>query len=174
MTREIFVEPLSATTFAAFGDVIDTQGAEPFQINDGYALRFDDLAALDLTCGGGKPCVSIFRAVARSLPITIRMLERHPLGSQAFIPLSGHDYLVVVALAEDSEPFESVRAFRANPTQGVNYHRGVWHHPLLALNSGDDFLVIDRKGSGNNLQEMRVDPIQVDTSKNPLLGNSCL
>jgi ureidoglycolate lyase len=153
MTRILEAEPLTAAAFAPFGDVIQVDNAEGLVINEGYAHRFDNLARLDLTRGGGTPCLSIFRARTRDLPITIRMLERHPLGSQAFIPLSGHDYLIVVAPADDGPHFDGLRAFHARADQGVNYHCGIWHHPLLALHTNDDFLVIDRRGPGDNLEE---------------------
>ena len=153
MTRHLIAEPLTRASFALFGDVIQTEGAESFAINEGYAVRFDDLARLDLAGDQGRPRVSIFRAAARGLPLVIRMLERHPLGSQAFFPLSGNRYLVAVAPADDAPPFPGLRAFHARADQGVNYHRGVWHHPLLALRADDDFLVIDRGGPGDNLEE---------------------
>ena len=153
MTRVLLAEPLTAAAFEPFGDVIQIEDAQALVINEGYADRFDDLARLDLTRDGGVPCLSIFRAKARDLPVSIRMLERHPLGSQAFVPLSGHDYLIVVAPADDDPHFDGLRAFHARANQGVNYHRGIWHHPLLALYSEDDFLVIDRRGPGGNLDE---------------------
>lgn len=153
MTRVLLAEPLTAAAFEPFGDVIQIEDAQALVINEGYAERFDDLARLDLTRDGGAPCLSIFRAKARDLPISIRMLERHPLGSQAFVPLSGHDYLIVVAPADDDPHFDGLRAFHARAHQGVNYHRGTWHHPLLALYSEDDFLVVDRRGPGGNLDE---------------------
>jgi ureidoglycolate lyase len=87
------------------------------------------------------------------MPRVIKMLERHPLGSQAFIPLLGHPFLVVVAPAGDEPVPGAVRAFRSNGRQGVNYHRGVWHHPVLTIEKRDEFLVVDRSGSGNNCDE---------------------
>lgn len=153
MTGVLQPEALTAQAFAPFGDVIEIGSTEPLLINQGFAERFDNLARLDLTGGEGTPCLSIFRAKARPFPIHIDMMERHPLGSQAFMPLSGNGFLVVVAEPGDAPLFSSLRAFAAAPGQGVNYHPGVWHFPLLALNDGDAFLVIDRMGPGNNLEE---------------------
>lgn len=147
------VEPLTRATFAAFGDVIDAASAETvYTINGGTAQRFHDLAHIDTGVDGGRPIVSLFRAQARALPFVVRMLERHPLGSQGFMPLGPHSYLVVVSEGPDATP----RAFLAQPGQGVNLHRGVWHHPLLALDATSDFLVIDRGGPGANCDEVEL------------------
>jgi ureidoglycolate lyase len=147
------VEPLTHATFAAFGDVIDVASAETvYTINEGTAQRFHDLARIDTGADRGHPIVSLFRAQARALPFVVRMLERHPLGSQGFMPLGPHPYLVVVSESLDTIP----RAFLAQPGQGVNLHRGVWHHPLLALDATSDFLVIDRGGPGANCDEVEL------------------
>ncbi|MDP1697535.1 MAG: ureidoglycolate lyase [Xanthomonadaceae bacterium] len=147
------VEALSSQAFAPFGDVIDSAGAaNVIRINDGTAQRFHALALIDADADGGKPVISIFRAQPRELPFMVRMLERHPLGSQAFMPLAANPYLVVVGSSPDAVP----RAFLAQPGQGINLHRGVWHHPLLALKVTSDFLVIDRSGAGNNCDEVQL------------------
>ncbi|PLX35164.1 MAG: ureidoglycolate lyase [Hyphomicrobiales bacterium] len=153
MTRLLTPAPLTPKGFSPFGEVIDTAAADPLLINQGFASRFDDLADIDVEQEGGRPCLSIFRARARAFPLAITMMERHPLGSQAFMPLSGNPFLVVVAPAGDAPPFEGLQAFLAGPGQGVNYRRGVWHFPLIALHEGDSFLVIDRAGPGDNLEE---------------------
>jgi len=148
--------PLTPEAFAPFGDVISAEAArEAIDINAGWCVRFHDLAAVDVADEGGRACVSIFRARPLPPPIAIETMERHPLGSQAFMPLSGRDYLVVVAPAG---PFDrgAVAAFRAGGGQGVNYHKGVWHHFLLALEAPSDFLVIDRAGPGDNVEEVRL------------------
>lgn len=143
------IEPLSRQAFAPFGDVVETDGAQHYTINQGFAERFNDLANVDV--GDGETCVSIFEARARALPMSLVLMERHPLGSQMFFPLQGHSWIVIVC----GNPREaaSYRAFRANGRQGVNYARGCWHHPLIALDEASRFLIVDRKGPGNNLEE---------------------
>lgn len=143
------VEPLTAEAFAPFGDVIEaSESARSFPINRGFAQRYHDLAHIDVASESGHPLVSIFRATPRSLPLKLELLERHPLGTQAFMPLSQHSYLVVVAApATPASPdLSALRCFHARCDQGVNYARGTWHHPLLALVGRSDFLVIDRGG----------------------------
>jgi len=152
------VEALTQDAFVPFGDVIDTAAASTiYTINDGTAQRFHALAQVDTQSGGGSPIISIFRAQPRALPLAVRMLERHPLGSQAFMPLGSQPYLVVVGSSPDAIP----RAFLAQPGQGINLHRGVWHHPLLALRATSDFLVIDRAGAGNNCEEVALPAVYV-------------
>lgn len=146
---KLFPQPLTKTTFAPYGDVIETEGATRFTINDGFAERFNDLAAIDVTADGGVPLLSIFRARSRPQPIEIDLLEQHPLGSQAFIPLEQTPFLILVATQPE---FESLRLFISNGRQGVNYRRGVWHYPLLALEKQSDFVVIDRGGAGDNCE----------------------
>jgi ureidoglycolate lyase len=147
--------PLTAEAFAPFGDVIEARAngqGQVIAINDGYTQRFHDLANLDVAEQGGRPLVSIFRSQPLPLPLGLTKLERHPLASQAFMPLSGEPYLVVVAPAGDLDP-GAIAVFLAHPHQGVNYHRGTWHHFCLALNKPCDFLVIDRGGEGHNCDE---------------------
>jgi ureidoglycolate lyase len=150
---ELPVEPLTRSAFAEFGDVIELDGARHYPINDGTCERYHDLARVDV--GDGRTLLNVFRGQARTLPIAITMLERHPLGSQAFVPLSERAYLVVVAPAGELKP-DRVRAFLARSRQGVNYARGVWHHPLLALEVTSDFLVVDRGGPENNCDEQTI------------------
>lgn len=145
------IEPLTREAFAPFGDVIEAaSAARTYAINAGTTTRFHDLASIDTEREGGRPLLSLFRAQPRELPFAVTMLERHPLGSQAFVPVSKQPYLVVVAEAPDAVP----RAFLARDGQGVNYRAGTWHHPLLALGEVSDFLVIDRGGPGNNCDEV--------------------
>lgn len=155
----IAAERLTRESFADFGDVIATGGATHFAINEGTAERYDDLAQVDVAAEGGRPRISIFIAQPRPRPIAIRMLERHPFGSQAFMPLDGRDYLVVVAPPASIVRAAQVRAFRAFGGQGINFRRGVWHHPLLVLAADSRFLVIDRAGPGANLEEMQLDTV---------------
>jgi ureidoglycolate lyase len=146
---KLALTPLTREDFAAFGDVIETEGRAHFAINQGTAERFHDLARIDMG-ENGKTLVSIVVGEPRGKPIALSMMERHPLASQAFIPLQPQDYLVVVA----QEPLpSSLRGFLAKGTQGVNYRRNVWHHPLLVLTPHSRFLLIDRGGEGNNLEE---------------------
>lgn len=141
------VEPLSAEAFAPFGQVIEAGGsARHWPINAGLAERWHDLAAIDTQAEGGRPLLNIFRAQGQALPLAITLLERHRLGSQAFLPLVPQVFLVVVAPPGPVPDDASLRAFLAAPGQGVNYGRGTWHHPLIALGDGGDFWVIDRGG----------------------------
>lgn len=143
-------EPLTRAAFAAFGDVIEASDAvRHFTINDGNTERYHDLASIE-PGPDGKAIVSIFRGLPRTLPFTVTMMERHPRASQAFMPLSGRPYLVVVAPAGDPPAPDALRLFVCQGSQGVNYAPGVWHHPLLALESASDFLIIDRSGPGDN------------------------
>jgi ureidoglycolate lyase len=141
------VEPLEARAFSPFGDVIEPGRAGKHRtINEGFAERFDDLARLDTGRQGGRPVLSVFRARPRALPLQLRLVERHLLGSQSFVPLLQQRFLVVVAPAGPSPTPAHLRCFMASPGQGVNYAAGTWHHPLIALDAGGDFLVIDRGG----------------------------
>jgi ureidoglycolate lyase len=163
----LHVEPLSAEAFRPYGDVIEaSDAARHYSINRGDAMRYDDLANVDVSANGGRAIVSIFRARAHSLPLRLEMLERHPLGSQAFMPLSPHAYLVVVAFAGPPPEPSQLRCFRTAPGQGVNYARGTWHHPLLALETTSDFLVVDRGGpaSSDNCDEhpLEATPVWVE------------
>lgn len=148
------VEPLSAEAFAPFGDVIQRAGARQMPINEGTTVRFHDLARVDAAGADGRPLISIFRAQPRPVPIAIRMMERHPLGSQAFYPLAPHDWLVVVCRGETAPEPATLRCFLATGEQGINYRPNAWHHPLLVLQP-QDFLVVDRGGPGDNLEEFR-------------------
>lgn len=140
------IEPLEARTFAPFGDVIEPGPGKHRTINEGFAERFDDLARLDTGRQGGHPVLSVFRARPRGLPLQLRLVERHLLGSQAFVPLLAQRFLAVVAPAGPAPAPAQLRCFMARPGHGVNYAAGTWHHPLIALDAGGDFLVIDRGG----------------------------
>ena len=148
------VEPLTKEAFKPFGDVIDKEVSDYFMIDNGSTRRYHRMADVDVADNGGEPIISIFQATPLTYPLNIQMMERHPLGSQAFIPLLGHPYLIVVAeKGEDLQP-QALRAFLSNGRQGVNYHKGVWHHPVLALQPDDQFLIVDRAGEGNNCDEV--------------------
>ena len=151
--RKLIIEPLTKEAFAPFGDVIETDGSDHFMINNGSTMRFHRLAEVETAQPDDKAIISIFRAEALPMPLTITMLERHPQGSQAFIPLLGNPFLIVVAPLGDAPESELTRAFVSNGRQGINYPRGVWHHPVLTIEKRDDFLVVDRSGTGNNCDE---------------------
>lgn len=160
-TLDLRVEPLSREAFAPFGDVIEaSEAVRHFPINGGNTERYHDLASVE-PGPEGRAIVSIFRGQPRALPFRVEMMERHPLGSQAFIPLSGRPYLVVVAPAGAPPAAADLRVFLARADQGVNYRTGVWHHPLLALDAVCDFLVVDRSGPGHNCDEVQLDAVGV-------------
>ena len=148
----IEVKPLTAEAFEPYGDVIHTDGGY-LEINQGTCKRFHDLASIDIGENDGRPLLNIFSATPRPRPIEVKLLERHPLSSQAFFPLDNKPYLVLVAAATEKIELDSLRAFLAHGRQGVNYKRGVWHHPLLAIDKETDFIVVDRGGDGENCDE---------------------
>ena len=151
------VAELTAAAFAPFGQVIECAGRSSLPVNAASSQRFNDLAQLEADADG-RLALSIFRAKARAFPFTLDTLECHPFGSQAFVPLHGQAFLVVVASARpDPQRIEAsaLQVFVSQHGQGVNFRRGVWHHPLLALTDGD-FLVADRLGPGNNCQEIDI------------------
>ena len=153
------IEALTAAAFSPFGEVIEvSQQAERLAVNQGFAERFHDLATVDFTGPNARPLISIFRSKPRQFPLSLSVLERHPLGSQAFMPLAAVPYLVVVAPGGDQPDTQQLRCFLAAPGQGINYARGVWHHPLLSLRQTCDFLAIDRGGPGMNLEEYALPP----------------
>ncbi|HEU0222210.1 MAG TPA: ureidoglycolate lyase [Paracoccaceae bacterium] len=149
----IRAEALTAAAFAPFGAVIEADAARAQEINQGFTTRFHALARVESDAG---VILSIFRG--RERPLRVAMLERHPFGSQAFMPLGGRDWLVVVAAAPEPA---ALRAFRARGDQGVQYRAGAWHHPLLVLGGPQDFLVVDREGPGENLEEVAFAPVGI-------------
>ena len=158
--------PLSAEAFAPFGQIVECAGHAGYAINEGSSQRFTDLAQLEADAKG-RLALSIFRAEARQAPFALSCLERHPLGSQAFMPLHGQAFLVVVAAHRPSprEPApDSLRLFVSNGRQGINFRRGIWHHPLLALSAGD-FLVADRLGPGDNCEAVDIAGWQIGIAR---------
>ena len=148
------LQPLTQAAFAAFGEVIETAGADHFAINKGYTQRYHRLADVQLGKADDTAILNIFRSQRWPDPIAITMLEQHPLGSQAFMPLTSQAFLVIVASKDAAGQPHELFGFVTNGHQGVNYHQGVWHHPLLILAAEQDFLIIDRAGEGNNLIEV--------------------
>lgn len=151
MSRIIHLEPLTASAFAPFGDVLEVSGTPDKMINQGLCGRFHDRAKLDFGPGsdGARAGISIFQAAPRSLPYKLDLVERHPEGSQAFIPMSQHPFLVIVT----TDPVATPRAFLTNGAQGVNLHRGTWHGVLTPLHAPGLFAVVDRIGPTANLEE---------------------
>ena len=150
--NEIIVSKLTRESFAPYGDVIETEGAENFEINNGSTIRFHDMANVQTLGQNVRTLINIFRGDQKVFPLEIGMMERHPFGSQAFIPMQGRPFLVVVSRDVDGVPSKP-EAFLAKGDQGVNYAANTWHHPLLSLEPDSDFLVVDRGGDGDNLEE---------------------
>ncbi|MDE9452012.1 ureidoglycolate lyase [Aliiroseovarius sp. Z3] len=150
MSRPLIPHPLTATAFAPFGEVIEVSGDPDKIINQGMCGRHHDLAQLDFA--DGRAGISLFDAKARTFPHTVDMVERHPDGSQAFVPVSGTPMLVVVAEDQNGTPV-NLRAFVSKPGQSINLHRGIWHGVLAPIEKPGQFIVIDRIGDGPNLQE---------------------
>jgi ureidoglycolate lyase len=154
--RILRAEPLTRAAFAPFGDVIQEDGAESYLINDGNTLRIHDLCNVDAG-ENGRALVSLFRALDTiALPYRPRLLECHPLGSQAFIPREVARFLIVVAAAGKTPNPGQLQAFVTDGVQGVNYAPGVWHLPLCSF-SHATFAVVDRGGPGKNLREHKLD-----------------
>jgi len=150
MSRVLISTPLTVANFAPFGDVIEVSGPPDVIINQGMCARHHDLAQLDFS--DGRAGLSLFDAKARELPYVVDMVERHPLGSQAFVPISKVPFLVIVAEDEDDRPVR-LRAFVTQAGQSINLHRGVWHGVLAPINAPGQYMVVDRIGEGDNLQE---------------------
>ena len=156
MTRTIVAKPLTKGSFAPFGQVLEKEGAHSYLINRGNCTRHHDLAKVETIGEAARTLISIFTAKPFAYPHTLDLVERHPLGSQAFYPLSGHPWLVIVCPDEGGKPGTPV-AFEARADQGVNIGRNVWHAVLTPLVAVSDFLVVDRGGEGNNLEEHFLD-----------------
>lgn len=155
----IRISKLSRAAFAPFGEVIMLDGARHYPINEGTTERYHALATAQNEGQHGQIAISLFRAQPRTFPFKISIMERHPLGSQAFVPMS-HDpkdeYLVLVAPPGEFDS-QQMRAFICQGFQGVNYAKGVWHHPLIAMDKVSDFIVVDRIGEGHNCDEIQLD-----------------
>ena len=157
MTITLQAELLTQERFAPYGDVIETSRESSDAMNEARFERFDDLCKIDLI-NDGQIAVSIARCrMPTSLPLRLDMVERHPLGSQAFVPLTRCKMLVVVAPPEESVDAGALRAFVSNGRQGINYHRGTWHMPLIAFEAGQEYLIIDRGGIEPNCDMHNLD-----------------
>ena len=149
---EKIIKPIkiSRSNFEAYGDLISTDNIKSTDINAGYAKRFDNLSNVDTSSDGGKTIVSIFSALKRTFPMKIDMMEKHPLSSQAFIPMKETTFLSFVAPPGEFPEISKIQSFIIPPITGINYKPGIWHFPLISTED-TNFLVIDRKGSGKNL-----------------------
>ena len=160
MTITITPKKITKENFAKFGELITTDDIKPISINDGYAKRFDGIANLDTSKDNGEATISIFSALKRKFPMNIDMMEQHPLGSQAFIPMKETTFLSFVAPNADKPDLGKVEAFIIPPGLGVNYKTGTWHFPLISTEDMN-FLVVDRKGSGDNLKIQKLEENQI-------------
>lgn len=152
MPNYLKIEPLTKAAFEPFGDLIEMDFAKSYLINEGTTRRYHHLSEPDVGEEGGRPIISIFEATRRGLPIEIKMMEKHPLGTQAFLPASNDYWLVVVSEAE-TPTAETLRCFLVKGNQGVQYGKHVWHHPVLCIQPKQNFWIFDREGDGNNLVE---------------------
>lgn len=161
MSRTIIAEPLTREAFAAFGDVIDAEGLDRYPINGGRAMRIHDQARVEAAGPNGRLIISVVRGSPYALPLSLSMVERHPFGSQAFMPLSPSPFIVVVCPDGPAGPAQP-RVFLTAPGQGVNYLRNTWHGVLTPIGESQDFLVVDRGGDGSNLEEFHFeDPYEI-------------
>lgn len=163
--RVLKAEPLTREAFAPFGEVIETEGARHYPINRGTVERFDDLASIDVGAHGRVVIGIVECTTATRAPVPVQVIERHPEGSQAFIPIGEAVMCVVVAPPGETATLDDLRAFVSNGRQGVNYRRGTWHMPLVAFETGRRFLVVDRGGPGDNCEECELDtPVEIDVA----------
>ena len=146
----IIPKKITKQNFSSYGDIISTEGITPIDINAGYAKRYDNLANINTSKENGESIISIFSAIKRTFPMKIDMMEKHPLGSQAFIPMKETVFLAFVAPCGDKPDLDKLESFIIPKGIGINYNPGIWHFPLISTEDMN-FLVVDRKGSGNNL-----------------------
>lgn len=147
--------PLTAEAFAPYGDVVEV-GGDYSDMNQGFGKRYSNLAEVDVGRDGGLPAIHLVTCIPEETPVPLRLMERHPLSSQLFMPLSGQTWIVLVAPAGDPPQPDAIKAFVASGNQGVNYHRGVWHHPLVVLGKECAFLEVQRLGPEVNCDEAQI------------------
>ena len=150
MKIKIKPKRVNKSNFRKFGQIIDTSKKKFFRINDGYAKRYDNLGKINTSTKKGKTIVSIFSAKKRSFPMKVDMMEKHPLGSQAFVPMKETSFLVFVAPKANKPDLKKIESFRIPKQTGINLNPGIWHFPLISTKNMN-FLVVDRKGKGKNL-----------------------
>ena len=150
MKFKIKPKKINKTNFSKFGQIIDTSKKKYFRINNGYAKRYDNLGKINTSLNKGRTIVSIFSAKKRKFPMKVDMMEKHPLGSQAFVPMKETSFLVFVAPKGNKPDLKKIQSFRIPKQTGINLNPGIWHFPLISTKDMN-FLVVDRKGKGNNL-----------------------
>jgi len=150
MKIKIKPKKINKTNFSKFGQIIDTSKKKYFRINNGYAKRYDNLGKINTSLNKGRTIVSIFSAKKRKFPMKVDMMEKHPLGSQAFVPMKETSFLVFVAPKGNKPDLKKIQSFRIPKQTGINLNPGIWHFPLISTKDMN-FLVVDRKGKGNNL-----------------------
>ncbi|MGI9316003.1 MAG: ureidoglycolate lyase [bacterium] len=150
-------QPLTQKSFSPFGEVIELEHAHQIPINQGHTIRFHDLINIDATDRGGRAIISVFRTDPLSLPHRVKLMERHPFGSQAFYPMDQDPFLVLVADSGDKVTASNLHLFVTNGRQGINLHKNTWHHFQIGLNRQRDFFVVDRGGDGTNLEEVVIE-----------------
>jgi ureidoglycolate lyase len=148
--------PLTASDFAPYGEVIELEKAEQLSINQGLTTRYHDLVDIDASDQGGRAMISVFRTSPLPLPHQVKTMERHPLGSQAFLPMDQDPFLVLVGNPGSNLSAGDLTLFITNGHQGINFHKNTWHHFQIVTDSQRDFIVVDRGGPGNNLEEIAV------------------
>ncbi len=153
----LILQPLTEDDFSPFGEVIQKQGHFPKEINYGQTRKYANLARIDAADNNESPVVHIYRSRPVTLPFRIEMMERHLFGSQTFFPLHNRPFPVIVAPASEQLDLHSIQGFITNGEQGINLHRGVWHHYQLTLEQTSDYLVIDRSGPGDDTVEAHLE-----------------
>ena len=160
MSKTFTPKAINKENFSKYGDLITTKNIEPLIINDGYAKRFDNIAKLDTSSENGETTISIFSALKRTFPMKVHMMECHPLGSQAFIPMKETTFLCFVAPSGEKPDLEKIESFIIPPGLGINYKPGTWHFPLISTEDMN-FLVVDRKGAGENLKIQKLEALSL-------------
>ena len=160
------LQPLTAGAFEPFGEVIQRKGVAAEVINQGRTRKYANLTRVDTSQDGGETAMHLYRSTAISLPFLIERMERHPLGSQAFMPLQRRPFPVIVAPPGDHPRAEEIRGFISDGKQGINYRKGVWHHYQISLGGSADYLVLDRAGPGGNFEEWVLErPLLIDLAR---------
>lgn len=169
--REVLARPITEEAFAPFGDVVCAGQSGGRPANMGTALRTDYCASLESSRPEARPNLAVFRSMAKSLPFDIQLLEKHPCSTQAFLPMVCSRYLVCVApaLADESPDLDGLCAFLCGPGQGINYRRGVWHHPILALYGPADFVMLAWEDGGalDCVEYPLLEPVRISVEMPP-------